>query len=464
MNPESVYYLSEADINGKQEDYMWPVAGEATVNDKVFVVCDVTGSFNPGETASKYFCEFMATKVLLFAEQKMSGELIDKILYEARDRLMTYARIFKWDSDLAATFSMLILYDKKVLMSSCGDSRIYHLRGGKILFRNEGHSLVSEPTRNTSITHGIEADSSPIHAETKWIGDVQDGDYFLLCGKGIKGHVTDDDIELLVSQNDKANIDPTGSYKRLSSETTPDNCSMYLIRVDEGTKKISINSKIIAIRKQTSENVWPIFILALTIVGLLTMVFYFRKARTYNPEPHYINRTTQPADVLREDSVPNAIVMSAPRKQPVDVPRDDSVSSAIVVSATRKPILTVTDSVKNIGENPQAAPQKDNSAAIQSEEKPEQTNRAPIGQKKRVAQLLIKLTTDESCKLKITNIDLNEVIDWDLSPNDNGTIYLKPGSYSIVATSVVNSSKTQTYNFDVKSGYAQTRQNLHIRF
>ena len=81
-----------------------------------------------------------------------------------------------------------------------------------------------------------------------------------------------------------------------------------------------------------------------------------------------------------------------------------------------------------------------------------------------MTQLMIKFTTDESCKLKITNMDLDEVIDWDLSDNDNGTIYLKPGKYSIVATSVINSSKTKTYNFDVKPGSAHTTQNLHITF
>jgi hypothetical protein len=134
------------------------------------------------------------------------------------------------------------------------------------------------------------------------------------------------------------------------------------------------------------------------------------------------------------------------------------------MSVPRKPIPTVTDSVKNNVENPQAVPENDDSLAVGTEEKPEQTNQTPVVQKKRVAQLLIKLTTDESCKLKITNMDLDEVIDWDLSQNDDGTIYLKPGKYSIVATSVINSSKTKTYNFDVKPGYAHTRQNLHIRF
>jgi hypothetical protein len=199
----------------------------------------------------------------------------------------------------------------------------------------------------------------------------------------------------------------------------------------------------------------------MTIIGLLIMVFYFRKART-------------------SDQSPGAIVVSLPRKpipavtdseknisekpQPVDVLRDDTVPSAIVMSPPRKPIPVVADSVKSNSEKPQPTPQNDNSADIQSEEKPEQTNQTPISQKKPVGQLLIKLTTDESCKLKITNIDLDEVIDWDLSPNDNGTIYLKPGKYSIVATSEISSSKTKAYYFNVKPGQANTRQNIRIRF
>jgi protein phosphatase len=185
----------------------------------------------------------MAAKVLKFSEQKMSGELINKLLIEARDRLITYAREYRLDTDLATTFSMLILYDQRALMSWYGDSRIYHLRGGEILFRTEDNSIVSQPIRNTATARGIKADSSPINAETKWIEDVQDGDYFLLCSKGIIENVSDDEIKLLVSQNDKADIDLTGSFRRLAFEKTPDNYSMYLIRLNSGIQKRGIKAE-----------------------------------------------------------------------------------------------------------------------------------------------------------------------------------------------------------------------------
>ena len=446
MNPEKIYYSLEVGFKGKQEDYIWPVAGEATVNDKVFIICAGAGSVHNEDTASKLTCQFMSAKVSKFGEQEMSGELIDKLLIEARERLISYARIYRLDTDLPSTFSMLILYDHRVFMSWYGDGRIYHLRDGEILFSTGDNSSGNEPIQNTAILRGINADTLPICTDTKWIEDVQDGDYFFLCSKGIIENVTDSDIKLLISQDETENIDLTGSIRRLAFEKTLVNYSMYLIRVKVDTQKKGTNNGngFSGIKKQTSGIVSPIFILVMTLVGLLIMVIYFRATRK---------------------SIPRAIVTSTPRSQPANVVHEDSVPNAIVMSVPRKQILKVTDSVKNNKEKPIVIPPDDNSAVIQPEEKPVQKEiQTPIAQKKQVGQLMIKLTTDESCKLKITNLDLDEVFDWDLSPNDNGAIFLKPGKYSIVATSMISSSKTKTYNFDVKPGSKRAIQNIHIKF
>jgi PPM family protein phosphatase len=447
MNPESIYYLLEPGDQIKQEDYIWPVPGNATGNDRVFIVCDGAGSFENGEIASKLICQFMAGSVLKFREHQMSVELIDGLLAEARDELIEHARKHRLDTDLAATFSMLILYDEKALISWCGDSPIYHLRGEEILFGTDG-SLASEPKQNAVIARGITADSSPVYSEAKWIENVQTGDYFFICSRGLRENLTDDDIKLLISQNNEANIDPAGSLKQLLVEKTPGNYSMYLIKVNTGTQKrvrkggvIAIGKQNMAIRGKAIRNSTPLMILATTIIGMLILFIYFRNARPSAPPPVYKNQTTQPADVLPEERVPSALVMTT----------------------HPKPILKAADSVKNNSENPKAALQNDHSADVPDEGKPGQAER-PKDQGSRSAQLMIKLTTDESCKLKITNIDLDQVIDWDLSQDDDGTLYLKPGKYSIVATSEISSSKTKTYDFEVKPGYAHPRQNLHIKF
>src|SRR5580765_7740785 len=174
MKAEKIYYLFESGLKRNQEDYIWPIPGEATVDDKVFIVCDGAGSFENGEIASKLICEFMAAKVLKYPEYKISEELIDKLLMEARERLITYAREYRLDTDLTTTFSMLILYDQKALVTWFGDTRIYHIRDGEILFKSEDTLPADEVMHeeeisgdesqlqlsHNAVSHTIKADSS----------------------------------------------------------------------------------------------------------------------------------------------------------------------------------------------------------------------------------------------------------------------------------------------------------------
>ncbi len=465
INPESIYYLFEAGGEPKQEDYLWPVAGKATAADKLFIVCDGTGSFPNGGIASKIIGEFMAAKVSKFSEEKMTAELINRIILEARDRLITYAREYGPDSELATTFSMLILYDEKVFMAWYGDSPMYHLRAGEILFRTGDHQMARASGKITMPARGIKADSAAIDSATKWIEDVREGDYFLLCSKSLTDGVTDEDIRLLTGQNDRENSDLASSFSRLVAEKTTDNYSMYLLKVHAGETKTGINEEVFEGSKQTGRRWWPLSVLAITIAGLLMMYFYFRTPRIEVAAPKEGNKTSRPADTLKEESVPSAIVMIAPRYNKSEVKPKDSVASAPVILAPTKPVVPKTDSVKRIVIETPVVPKVDRPVALPPEpaEKPaiKQITGTDI---KRPAQMLIKFSTDESCKLTITNTDLDEVVNWDLAQNDNGNIYLKPGKYSIVATSVSNSSKTKTFHFDVKPGQTYTAQNLRISF
>lgn len=475
MKAEKIYHLFEIGQKRVQEDYIWPIAGEATVNDKVFIVCDGSGSVDNGEIASKLICQFMAAKILKYPEYKISEELIDKLLTEARERLITYAREYKLDTDLTTTFSMLILYDQKVLMSWFGDSRIYHVRDGEILFKSEDISQVHElmhedeisgeesnlQLSQEAVSHNIKADSSPINAQARWVEDVRDGDYFLLCSKGLLEGVTDEDIKSLLRQNDQENIDLANSFRELSAEKTMDNYSMYLINASAGVQKRGfsngttktangspkpangahkVRKNVAKPRKQSTGGVSPMLILSIAIIAILTLFFYLKKSRQADSGPKYMNQTTQPMDVGRHDSVARAI--SRPdRAAPAPVAKDSVKSNPV-----KPPIVT---------------PQDENSIDIRDAAKSGQNT---TRQQKPAAQMKVKFTSDESCSLKIHNTDLDEAIDWDLSPNDVGTIYLKPGKYSIVATSVNDHSKTKTYQFDVKAGDAHSTQNVHISF
>jgi hypothetical protein len=207
------------------------------------------------------------------------------------------------------------------------------LRGEEILFRTDG-SLTIEPKRDAGIARGISADGSPVYAEVKWIENVQAGDYFFICSRGLRENLTDDDIKILISQNNEANIDPAGSLKQLADEKKPGNYSMYLVKVNTDTQKrvkkggvttvrnqniakggvtaigkqniakggvAAIWKQNIAIRGKTIRNSTPLVILAMTVIGMLILFIYFRHARPSAPPLVYTNQTTPPADVLPEE-------------------------------------------------------------------------------------------------------------------------------------------------------------------
>ena len=435
--PRDIYYLFEAGHERKQEDYIWPIPGKATEDDKVFIVCDGEGSYNNGAIASKLVCQYMAVKALKFDERKISGDLINKFLGEARDRLIDYARENRLDTDLASSFAMVVLFHKRILMSWFGNSRIYHVRGGEILFRTEDHALARALNQS-----GIQADHSSIEAESRWIDDVRDGDYFLLCTKGLTENVEDADIKSILGQDHHEFIDLAQSFNQKAYEKTVDNYSMYLMRIGLENEIAAVQNGGVDSGKSKSRFGKPVFMLAMTIIGMFILLFYFRSARTSNAVPKNAQQATPPVNNQRSDSIPDAMLIW-------DSP---------------KTTATVTDSAKNGSAHIPTAPQNDDSAFIQTGDIPQRDNETSITHAKPVKQQRLKLTSDLACKLQIRNITLDQVVDWDLSPNDNITIFLKPGKYSITATSTDDSSKTKTYDFEVNPVDANTTQNLHIQF
>jgi len=403
ITPESIFYLFETGEKTKQEDFIWPAPGNATVNDQVFIVCDGAGSFENGEIASQLISQFMAAKILKYPENRMSTELINKLLIEGRERLITYAREYKLDTDLATTFSMLVLYDQRAMISWYGDSKVYHVRNGEILFKTEDNALVGELVQLSEISsegehvhsgsnnvfHGIKADSASIYAETRWIDDVQDGDYFLLCTKGLCEVMTDEDVTSLLGSNQPSNGDLAESFKQLVVGKTMENYSMYLIRARVGVqrrtavKHVTVSApprRPISTVPSSGSVRTPIIILTLMIVGLSILFIYFR-GRNSATVPKYSNPTSQPVDAVRHDSVPSAINRGLKRP-------------ATTAATTAAP--AVTDSGKTKNENPPPTPQpvqqppptaqKDDDADIQPEEKPARASQPALGLKKPAQQ------------------------------------------------------------------------------
>jgi PPM family protein phosphatase len=243
MNLANIFCLYEIGGKRNQEDYVWPVPGAATAEDTVFIVCDGVGGSENGEIASKVVSEFVGASLNPARLSNISIEYINALLQTAKERLVAYAKEQHLSRNMATTFSLLALADKRAFIAWCGDSRIYHLRNDQIVNKSSDHSLVNTLVKKGELTEAeasshpqkhlilkaVKADSAAIEAEGYWIDDVQPGDFFLLCTDGLLENVSDRDLLFLIKQYRSENIDLVDSFQKMCKGKTKDNYSMYLL-------------------------------------------------------------------------------------------------------------------------------------------------------------------------------------------------------------------------------------------
>jgi len=333
MRITGIWYLHEIGAKKNQEDYIWPVAGRAGADETVFIVCDGVGGSDNGEIASRFIAEFIALRVKEFEAGQMSEALINQLLSEARTGLMKFAEDKHLNPDMATTFSLFILYGESAFIAWCGDTRVYHVRSGKIRFKTEDHSLVNTLVKEGEITEeearlhpqkniilrAIRADGSPIEADAHWITDVQVDDFFLLCTDGILENITDGDIELLLSKKDVEKSDLTGLFQEYCFGKTRDNYSMYLLR----TGVAGIKKPVVAYSKN------KLFLISAILLIFVLIIFYVSRVNIR----HY--------QIQRKDSVLSSTNQvpkrdSLPYLEIVNEGEDSATADSLKIDSVRK--------------------------------------------------------------------------------------------------------------------------------
>jgi len=242
---EQITCLNEIGQRPQLEDSIYPAAGKATASDKLFTVCDGVGGENMGEEASRIACEGFAA----FFEQNIParGALTDSYIRAAQSyvlqQMRNYAVKHPEAQKMSTTLALAYLNGNNVSVAWCGDSRIYHLRHGEVVWRSADHSLVGNlvrhgeiteeearihPQRNI-ITRALSASGEPAEIEMHIIRDVQDGDDLMLCTDGVLEQITDKRLRqiTLSHANNKRSL-----FMEYCSDVTKDNFSLYMLKLN----------------------------------------------------------------------------------------------------------------------------------------------------------------------------------------------------------------------------------------
>ena len=337
MKLSNIYYLHEIGGKKNQEDYIWPPAGAATGSDKIFIVSDGVGGAENGELASRLISECMGVALQQIPAAHLNSEVINNLLKTAQHKLVDYARERSLNEDMATTFSLLVLNGSRAFISWCGDSRVYHIRNGKIQYKTSDHSLVNTLVKNGEITEAeaaahpqkniilkaIRADYSPIEAEAIWVNNIEDGDYFMLCTDGLLENMSDSDLESLIQKTNPEEEAMIYAFQQYCFNKTRDNYSMYLLQTAQG------NSESVPAKRKL-------------IIGSLLVLFVMLAAGGYYYYHNYHNPSLKTGKnfppVLEEAIVP-----------PVAPPAADTESKAALpdYEIIEEPGKKQADSVEN---------------------------------------------------------------------------------------------------------------------
>lgn len=241
----SPHFLHELGKRTNNEDAVYPQApGE---NESLFLVCDGVGGNEKGEVASRLACgEFAAyfgKHPVAFSDEKY----IDEALAHVQSRFDDYLHRHEAARGMATTLTLLHLHGQGATIAHIGDSRVYHVRGARILWHTTDHSLMNEYVKagvlkpeealhhpqKSVITRAIQGSHKPTQADVHHIPPqrLQADDYFFLCTDGVLESISDSTLETVLGNSGMTDREKIDSLKSICQNNSKDNFSAYLVRL-----------------------------------------------------------------------------------------------------------------------------------------------------------------------------------------------------------------------------------------
>ena len=179
---------------------------------ELIAVCDGMGGHNGGRHAAEVAVQTIIEEVTK-SEDSNPANALHAGIAKANAAIWDESHANSQFKGMGTTVVAFLLTPDKAICAHVGDSRIYQLRKGKILFRTFDHSHVFELVKAGLINEEQARLSEKSNIITRGLGirstvdiDIADnlsyhkGDRFLLCTDGIWGAVPENELVEMVSQ------------------------------------------------------------------------------------------------------------------------------------------------------------------------------------------------------------------------------------------------------------------------
>ena len=231
------------------QDALYPAPGQAVAQDRLFMVCDGMGGADKGEVASKLLCEAIMTYYRIRDAPTLDASHLQLAINQTHCNYRTYLAQHPLVNRMGSTLALLQLNGNTALVAHIGDSRVYHVRDGVVLFQTHDHKQVNDlvaagiisaeqalahPWRNRLSRAVVEkngADKSPdSQPDVQLIADLRVGDYFFLCTDGILEQVDNYTLAEILT-GDLPDQTKLQTLLTLCEGRTKDNYSGHLVHI-----------------------------------------------------------------------------------------------------------------------------------------------------------------------------------------------------------------------------------------
>ncbi|GAB2581741.1 PP2C family protein-serine/threonine phosphatase [Spirosoma areae] len=251
--PLAFSHIGQRTIN---QDALYPAVNRATEATQLFIVCDGMGGADKGDVASQLLCDAIVRYASALGGPIFDSAHLQAALDQAYEAYEAYLHQHPLASRMGSTLALLQFHERGVTIAHIGDSRVYQLRAGKIIFRTQDHRQVDDMvkagiiTPEQALTHpwrnrlsravvvsSVEADKPVIHAapDLTMLADIRAGDYFFMCTDGVLEQIDDLTVEALLSDS-QPDSEIIEAMQALCSGQTKDNYSGYLIGISQVTQ------------------------------------------------------------------------------------------------------------------------------------------------------------------------------------------------------------------------------------
>ena len=210
-----VFQVSRKGGRQKNEDRMgYSYTREAGL----FVLADGMGGHPEGEVAAQIALQTVSSLFQSQASPKLPDVrgFLDAAVLAAHRQMLAYGAARSMSDSPRTTIVVCVVQDGGATWAHCGDSRLYLVRGGRMLMRTRDHSYAeypevasaSRPPRNRNVLFTCLGSPSRPLLDLADSTPLQAGDRVLLCSDGLWGVLPDGEIAAVLGAHPVADAVP----------------------------------------------------------------------------------------------------------------------------------------------------------------------------------------------------------------------------------------------------------------